>query len=496
MIITGQLILAIDQGTSATKAVLFDSRGNLVGRHNEAHRQIYPRPGWVEHDAEEIYEKTLLSISGILKDKNVSPDEIAAIAISNQRESVVVWDKTTGRPVYNAIVWQCGRAAQICEAIEQKGRADEIKDKTGLTLSPYFSAAKIAWILENVAGARKKAEHGGLAFGTIDAWLLFKLVGCHATDYSNAGRTQLFNIKTLDWDDGLFDIFGVPRSMAPSVMTSDAIFGKTTCGGIFKIPVPVTGVMGDSNAALFGQACFEKGMAKATMGTGSSVMMNIGDKCILSDSGIVTSIAWKIGENTEYAFEGNINYAGATIKWLTDGLKLIDNAKESGGIASSVPDNGGVYIVPAFSGLGPPYWDSKAKAIITGLTVGSGKAHVVRAAEESIAYQIRDIMLIMQSEASCLKELRVDGGPTKDDFLMQFIADILNVTVVRSRIEELSAAGAAYMAGLALGIWHTKEELSKLRAVERSFKCEMLPQTRSMLCESWGKAVAQARFQP
>lgn len=494
--ITKNYILSIDQGTSGTKAVLFDTGGCLIGRHNEAHRQIYPRSGWVEHDAKEIYEKTLCAVRGVLDDFSIRPDDIVAISISNQRETAVVWDRQTGQPVYNAIVWQCGRAKQICRDIMDKGGAEIVKQKTGLVLSPYFTAAKIAWILDNVEGVREKAMQGRLMCGTIDSWLLYKLTGGHMTDYSNACRTQLFNINTLSWDDELLDMFRIPRSMMPQVLPSDTIFGKTDCNGIFKTPVQVTGVLGDSHAALFGQTCFESGMVKATMGTGSSIMMNIGKKPIFSDSGLVTSIAWRIGDETDYVFEGNINYAGATIKWLADGLELIQSSKEAGVIAASVEDTKGVYIVPAFSGLGPPYWNSEAKAIICGLTGASKKAHIVRAAEESIAYQIRDILAVMQKEGSKLRELRVDGGPTRDNFLMQFMADILDVTVVRNQIEELSAIGAAYMAGLAVGIWHSKDELSKLRTVERSFESRMNDERRHILCSGWNNAVARTVYQP
>lgn len=491
-----QYILSIDQGTSGTKAVLFDRRGQLVGRHNEAHRQIYPRPGWVEHDADEIYTRVLAAVRGVLDDTGISPDTVAALAISNQRETVVAWDKTTGRPVCNAVVWQCKRGEALCADLKARGIADEVKRKTGLVLSPYFSAAKLAWILDHVDGAREKAEQGKLLCGNMDAWLIYKLAGVHVTDYSNASRTQLFNLNTLEWDDDLLDLFRIPRAVLPRVMPSDSIFGMTDCGGIFENPIPITGVMGDSHAALFGQACFERGMAKATLGTGSSVMMNIGEERVLSQNGLVTSIAWCMSGSVNYVFEGNINYAGATIKWLADGLGLIETAGEAATLAASVDGNGGVYFVPAFSGLGPPYWDSDAKAIITGLTGGSQKAHVLRAAEESIAYQIRDVLDVMERDAVPLRELRVDGGPTRDDFLMKFQADMLGVTVVRNQIEEISAAGAAYMAGISTGIWKDLEEVETLRSVERSFVSDMPEEQRRKLYGGWKEAVSRAVYRP
>jgi glycerol kinase len=495
VVMKSEYILAVDQSTSGTKGVLFNKAGKLVGRCNAMHRQYYPKPGWVEHDAEEIFDNTLKTIKGVITDTGISPDEVIALAISNQRETALVWDKITGRPVYHAVVWQCGRAREICQTLEQKGYGKMVKDKTGLVLSPYFSAAKLKWILDNVEGAREKADKGELLCGNMDAWLIWKLTGgkVHATDYSNASRTQLFNITDLDWDDELLEIFTIPRSMMPEIKSSDAIFGYTSCGGVLSKEIPITGVLGDSHAALFGQNCFEKGMAKTTYGTGSSIMMNIGDKNIRSKKGLVTSIAWGIDGKVEYVFEGNINFTGATIKWLVDDLQLISSSRESGEIASSISDNGGVYLVPAFTGLSAPYWDSNARAIITGMTMGTKKAHVVRAAEESIAYQIRDIIDIMVEEADInLKELRVDGGPTRDDFLMQFQADMLSCTVVRNKIEELSAAGAAYMAGMSVKLWADKEEISSLRKIDRVFQNTAKDEKCKQLYDGWKAAVNRA----
>lgn len=488
-------ILAMDQSTSGTKGVLFDPRGKLVGRHNEAHRQYYPRPGWVEHDAEEILHNTIRAVSGVLADTGVSPDDVIALAISNQRETALVWDKTTGRPLCHAVVWQCNRGDEICEQLKAKGYAEIIREKTGLVLSPYFSAAKIAWILEHVEGARQMAEQGKLLCGNMDAWLIWNLTGgkVHATDYSNASRTQLFNLSTLDWDDELLGFFKIPRSMLPKVESSNAIFGTTDCNGIFRDKIPITGVMGDSHAALFGQNCFERGMTKTTYGTGSSIMMNIGNRYIRSAKGLVTSLAWGMDGKVDYVFEGNINFTGATIKWLTEDIGLLENSKQSGILAASVPDSRGVYLVPAFTGLNAPYWDSEARAIICGISGGTKKAHLVRAAEESIAYQIRDILDIMVEEAHAdLKELRVDGGPTRDGFLMQFQADILSCAVIRNRIEELSAAGAAYMAGLTVGFWKDKKEISSLREIDKEFHSGMDIQMRDKLYYGWKSAVRRA----
>jgi len=485
-------ILAVDQGTSATKVILFSRKGQLVYRSNIVHKQYYPNPGWVEHDPEEIYENTLKAIHDIFYEVKIKGQQIMALAITNQRETVLIWDKQTGQPVYNAIVWQCKRGNSICNRLIKQGYEKIVKEKTGLVLSPYFSAAKIKWILDNVEEVRRKAEEGKLLFGTIDSWLVWKLTNkkAHITDYSNASRTQLFNIKELKWDKELLQIFTIPNTMLPDVRYSDEICGYTTIEGILKEAIPISGIMGDSHAALFGQNCFEKGMAKTTYGTGSSVMMNIGRNILQSNSGLVTSIAWGMDDYIEYVFEGNVNCTGATIEWLVEDLELIPNSKISGKIAASIDNNEGVYLVPAFVGLSAPYWDSDAKASIIGITRGTKKAHIVRAAEESIAYQIRDILDLMVKESGVkLKELRVDGGPTRDDFLMQLQTNILNVPVVRNKIEELSAIGSAFMAGLAVGFWNSKEEIKALRAPDMVFNCKMDNRERDKLYKGWKEAV-------
>ena len=485
-------ILSIDQSTSATKAIIFNEKGELLYRYNVEHAQYYPNPGWVEHDATEIYRNTIEAAKHVINDNGIDKECIVALSITNQRETTVVWNKNTGEPVCNAVVWQCQRGSEICRKLEEKGYGPIVKDKTGLVLSPYFSAAKAAWVLDNVEGARQKAEAGSLLFGTIDTWLIWKLTGgqYHVTDYSNASRTQLFNIKELKWDEELLKAFNIPMNMMPKVKYSDEIFGYTDMEGLFNKKIAISGIMGDSHAALFGQNCFVKGMAKATYGTGSSIMMNIGKKPMDSHKGLVTSLAWGMNGDVEYVFEGNINCTGATIKWLVDDLQLISSSKESGPIASSVDGNNGVYLVPAFVGLSAPYWDSEAKATITGITRGTKKAHIVRAAEESIAYQIKDILDLMVEESETeLKELRVDGGPTRDEFLMQFQADMLNVPVVRTKIEELSAIGSAYMAGLAVKLWKNKEEIESLRVTDKEFKCKMDSIERDELYKGWKEAV-------
>jgi glycerol kinase len=487
-----EYILAIDQGTSATKAILFSSTGRLVHRCNIVHGQFYPRPGWVEQDPEEIYTNTLRAIHNVLRESGVTQDNVAAIAISNQRETSVVWDRDTGMPVYNAIVWQCRRGHDICRRLENQGLGQLVQEKTGLVLSPYFSASKISWILDNVQGSRKRAEEGKLLCGNIDAWLIWKLTGgkIHATDYSNASRTQLFDINRLLWDEDLLEAFNIPGCMLPEVKSSNGLFGYTDKNEGFTREIPICGVMGDSHAALFGQSCVEKGMTKATYGTGSSIMMNIGTKPSFSRNGIVTSLAWGMDGIVNYVFEGNINCTGDTIRWLVEDLELITDPREAGKLASSVNGNGGVYLVPAFAGLSAPYWDSRARAAITGMTRDTKKAHVVRAAEESIAYQIKDIIDLMRDESGAdLKELLVDGGPTRDNFLMQFQADILEIPVARNRIEELSAIGSAYMAGLSMGIWSSIGEIKALRDSDTVFYSRMEHSERESLYKGWKDAV-------
>jgi glycerol kinase len=488
----GKYIISIDQGTSGTKALLFDARGRLIQRHNENHEQYYPQPGWVEHNASEIFEKTIAAIDAVVKEAKITPEDVAAVSISNQRETAVVWDKVTGEPIYNAVVWQCARAIEICDELIRAGYADMVREKTGLVLSPYFSASKIKWILDNVDGARKKAEEGRLAFGTIDSWLVYKFTKgkVHATDYSNASRTQLFNIKELRWDKELLSIFTIPESMAPELKSSNEIFGTMEVSCLSGYHIPVAGILGDSHAALFGQNCFELGMAKVTYGTGSSIMMNIGKSPYDSRNSLVTSIGWAMDGVVEYVAEGNINCSGATIKWMIDDLELLEDSKSTETLAASLESNDGVYLVPAFVGLGAPYWDSSATAMITGMTRGTKKAHIVRATLESMAYQVKDILDIMTAEASVtLKEIRVDGGPTRNKFLMQFQADILNTMVVVNQLEELSGIGAAYMAGLAVGLWKDKEEIKTLRIEDTAYVPVMSDENRKQLYKGWKEAV-------
>ena len=485
-------ILSVDQSTSATKAVFFDENANLIARSNKEHKQFYPQPGWVEHDPVEIYENTCHVMHDIINKAGILPGDVANLSITNQRETVVVWDKRNGKPVYNAIVWQCQRGVEICRQLEKDGHTDLVKSKTGLIIDPYFSASGIKWILDNVEGARQKAENGDLICGTVDSWLIFNLTNgkVHATDHSNACRTMLYNIFDLQWDRDILNLHQIPLSMMPEVKPSNAVFGHVECRKAFPEKIQISGVMGDSHAALFGQCCFEPGLGKATYGTGSSVMMNIGKKPLISPDGLVTSIGFSFNEDVDYVFEGNIHCTGDTIKWLVDNLQLIDNSKESEEIATSVPDNGGVYFVPAFVGLGAPYWNNEARALITGMDRGAGKAHVVRAALESIAYQINDVVARMVSGLPIhFQELRVDGGPTRNEFLMEFQSDILNGTVERADIEEISALGVALMGGMSSGIWKDFKEIEGLRKSDKTYRPQMKDEERDKLCEGWKAAV-------
>lgn len=485
-------ILAIDQSTSGTKAIVFDKRGKVVHRCTENHEQFYPQPDWVEHDPVEIYEKTKLAIKTVLAESNTDLSEIAAVAITNQRETVAVWDKTTGKPIYNAIVWQCQRGAAACKQLKEAGYEEMVEAKTGLLIDPYFSATGLKWIMENVDGAKEKAQAGELAFGTMDSWVIYNLTGgkVHATDHSNACRTMLYDIYQLQWDPQLLELMGLDSSMTPEVKFSDSIFGYTEVGDLFDREIPITGVMGDSHAALFGQNCYESGMAKATYGTGSSIMMNIGKAPRKSPKGLVTSIGWGCNESIDYVFEGNIHCTGDTINWLVKDLELIADAKESEAIATSVEDTNGVYLVPAFVGLGAPHWDNDARAAISGMARSTKKAHIVRAALESIAYQVKDLIDLMSKGSGVeLKDLRVDGGPTRNDFLMQFQSDMLNSTIVRTDVEEVSALGSALMAGLTVKVWADFDELSSLRKVDKAFGPDMRDDVRDKNYGGWLKAV-------
>lgn len=482
--------IAIDQSTSATKAMLFNEQGQIVARASEDHQQFYPQPGWVEHNAGEILENTYKVVKQLVRENVTDNDRIVSVAITNQRETVVVWDKRTGKPVYNAVVWQCNRGTQICEDLIAQGHEPMVTEKTGLIINPYFSASGIKWILDNVENARKDADAGHLISGTMDSWLIWNLTGgkVHATDYTNASRTLLFNIHTLNWDQELLELFTVPATMLPEVKPCDSIYGTTTFGGLIT-EVPVAGVLGDSHGALAGQMCFTPGMGKATYGTGSSIMINIGEKALPAPKGLVTSVAFSACGKTYFAFEGNIHCTGATIKWLQDDLKLIQSAAETEELATSVNSTDGVYFVPAFAGLGAPWWDNDAKALICGMNRGTGKAHIVRAALESIAYQVKDLMDLIQSSGVDLKELRVDGGPVKNNFLMQFQADMLRAEINRSPIQEASAFGAFLMSCFALKKWKSLTEAEKLRLTNDYISPSLKPEQIEQLHSGWKKAV-------
>jgi glycerol kinase len=490
-------ILAIDQSTSSTKVILFDQIGLLRHRVSIPHQQFYPQPGFVEHNPMEIFGNTLSGIKQLLAETSIEVSSIASIAITNQRETSLIWDKTTGRPVHNAAVWQCQRGSDFCTKLRTEGYSETIRKKTGLIIDPYFSASKLRWIIKNVPEAERKAKNGDLLLGTMDSWLLWKLTGgkVHATDYSNACRTMLFNIHKLDWDTELIDLFGLHESMFPKVRFSDEIFGYTDPSAVFGLELPIAGLIGDSHAALFGQNCFEQGMAKATYGTGSSIMMNIGKKLLVAPKGLVTSIGYGLNGEIDYVFEGNIHCTGDTINWLKNELQLINNASETEELANSVNSTNGVYLVPAFVGLGAPYWDNSARASLTGMNRDSNKAHIVRAALESISYQVKDLIDLMIKENGIeLNELRVDGGPTRNNFLMQFQSNILEREVVRSTIEEVSALGATFMAGLATGFWKDLEEIKSLYRSDKTFKPEMKSEEIENLYNGWQKAVERTRL--
>lgn len=485
-------IIAIDQSTSATKAMLFNEHCELLHRINIVHRQIYPRTGWVEHDAEEIYQNMLKAVSYVLELDEERDSSIYSLAITNQRETVVVWDRHTGIPVYNAVVWQCMRGASICRELRESNYNGLVHERTGLLIDPYFSASGVKWILDNVDGARSKAENGDLLMGTIDTWLIWKLTGgkIHATDYTNASRTLLFNIHTLCWDDDMLKLFSIPVSMMPHPLPCDSVFGETTFEGLFSEPVQIAGVLGDSHGALMGQMCFEAGLGKATYGTGSSVMMNIGEKALEAPVGLVTSVGFSALGKTFYAFEGNIHCTGATIKWLVEQMHLIDSPTQIEEFAASVNDTGGVYFVPAFAGLGAPWWRPDVKAAVLGMTLGTTKAHLLRAALESIAYQVKDLADMMSQGAGIsLKELRVDGGPTKNNLLMQFQADMLQAPICCSDVEEASALGAVLMNGLARGVWSSFTDLLSLRKEQKLRLPQMDKNQIGSLYTGWQLAV-------
>ncbi|OQP62807.1 glycerol kinase [Niastella vici] len=487
-----QYILSFDQGTTSSRAIIFDHAGSIISIAQKEFTQLYPQPGWVEHDASEIWATQLAVAVEAVSKAGLKATDIAAIGITNQRETTVVWDKETGLPVHNAIVWQDRRTATFCDQLKVKS-GKLIQEKTGLIVDAYFSATKIRWILDNVAGARKKAEEGKLAFGTIDTWLVWKLTGgkVHATDITNASRTMLFNIHTCSWDEELLKILEVPAAMLPQVRSSSEVFGQTDAQ-ILAAQIPIAGIAGDQQAALFGQMCTEPGMVKNTYGTGCFMLMNIGDKPILSKNNLVTTIAWQIDGKVQYALEGSIFIGGAVVQWLRDGLGIIKHSAEVEALAKEVTDNGGVYLVPAFAGLGAPYWDQHARGTIVGLTRGSTSAHIARAALESIALQTMDVLTAMQADAgSPIKELRVDGGATANDLLLQIQANVLQATVIRPDITETTAIGAAYLAGLAVGFWKNIDEIKKQWKLNKSFTPD--GSNAGELTKGWQKAIRAAR---
>jgi glycerol kinase len=483
-----KFIVALDQGTTSSRAVLFDEKGSIKGIAQQEFRQIFPQSGWVEHDPLEILNTQLGTLHKLIKEQKVDISTVAALGITNQRETTIVWDRETGDPVYNAIVWQDKRTAPICEALKAKGLEDYVRHNTGLVIDSYFSATKVKWILDNVQGARDKAIKGQLAFGTVDTWLIYNMTGrkVHVTDYTNASRTMLYNIRELKWDKKLLQELDIPESMLPEVKPSAANFGDFT---IENKKIPITGVAGDQQAALFGQACFHPGMAKNTYGTGCFMLMNTGDKIQLSKNGLVTTIAWGLDNKVEYALEGSVFIAGAAVQWLRDSLHLIDQSKDSEYFATKALGSNDVYVVPAFAGLGAPYWDMYARGAIFGLTRDTGKDHIIKATLESLAYQTKDILNAMQEDAGlALKSLKVDGGACANNILMQFQADILGAEVERPEVIESTAMGAAYLAAIQIGLWK-KEDIVRNRKIQKCFKPEMDSATRDKLYRGWMKAV-------
>lgn len=493
-------IIALDQGTTSSRAVIFDRDMNIVSKSQREFTQIYPEPGWVEHNPMEIWATQRSVLTEVIAQSGISLRDVAGIGITNQRETTIVWDRNTGEPVYNAIVWQCRRTAEICEDLKKKGLEEYIRNNTGLIIDAYFSATKVKWILDNVEGAREKAERGELLFGTVDTWLVWKLTAgkVHVTDYTNASRTMLYNIRKLEWDKRLLKELEIPESMMPEVCNSSEIYGYTkmgvTMGEEEGTSVPIGGIAGDQQAALFGQACFSKGDMKNTYGTGCFMLMNTGNKLIQSNNGLLSTIAVGIDGNIEYALEGSIFIGGAVIQWLRDEMKFFSDAADTEYFAGKVKDNGGVYLVPAFTGLGSPYWDMYARGIITGLTRGTGRNHIIRAALESIAYQSRDLIEAMKEDAGVdIISLKVDGGAAANNFLMQFQADILEKDVMRPEIIETTALGAAYLAGLSTGFWKNREEIKENWKLERKFESSMDEEKREMYYEGWKNAVKKAR---
>ena len=484
-------IISLDQGTTSSRCIIFARGGKIVSSSQKEFTQYYPHKGWVEHDAAEILETQLFTAKDALKKADISPKDIAAIGITNQRETVIVWDKATGKPICPAIVWQCRRTAELCDSLKGKGLTEHIRQKTGLVIDAYFSATKLAWILDNIDGARERAKRGEILFGTVDTWLIWNLTGgkVHATDFSNASRTMLFNINTLEWDDELLSLFDIPRSMLPEVLPSSGIFGYTD---IFGECIPIAGVAGDQQAALFGQCCFEMGDAKNTYGTGGFMLMNTKGRPVYSENGLVTTIAWGLDGRVDYALEGSTFVCGAAIQWLRDGLGLIESAAQSETLAREVPDNGGVYVVPAFVGLGAPYWDAYARGAIMGITRGTTKSHIVRATLESMAYQTADLLETMKKDANAeISSLKVDGGASANDLLLDIQADILNIPTVRPTCIETTALGAANLAALAVGFYGSLDEIKKNWIEDKRFLPSMDADRRARRLEMWHKAVGR-----
>ena len=486
-------VIALDQGTTSSRAIVFDRQQNIVEIAQKEFTQLYPKAGYVEHDPMEIYASQYGVLTEVLARGNIDPAEVAAIGITNQRETTILWDRKTGRPVYNAIVWQCRRTADICEELKKQGLEEYIRENTGLLIDAYFSGTKIKWILDHVEGLRERAERGEILFGTVDTWLIWKLTGgeVHVTDYTNASRTMIYNIKTLDWDDTILKALDIPRCMLPQVCNSSEVYGTVNIGGV---NIPIAGIAGDQQAALFGQTCFQKGEAKNTYGTGCFLLMNTGEEMYLSQNGLLTTIAIGLGGKVQYALEGSVFVGGAVIQWLRDELRFLGDAKDSEYFATQVEDNGGVYLVPAFTGLGAPHWDMYARGAIFGLTRGAGRNHIIRAALEAIAYQTKDVLDAMVADTGIdLRELKVDGGASANNFLMQFQADILGRSIRRPMIRETTALGAAYLAGLAVGFWKDLGDIKNQWTLDKIYSPQMEGTQREKLLKGWKKAVSRAK---
>jgi glycerol kinase len=488
-----QFILALDQGTTSSRAILFDRQGQVFAMAQQEFPQHFPQPGWVEHDAQDIWNSQLACARQVLRDAGVSSDQVAGIGIANQRETTLLWDRATGEPIGRAIVWQDRRTAEACDRLRAEGQAELIQSRTGLELDAYFSATKLQWLLDQVPGARARAERGELAFGTVDSWLVYKLCGRHATDASNASRTMLFNIHTLRWDEDLLDPFGIPAAVLPEVVSNSGELGQAD-EQWFGRRIPIAGIAGDQQAATFGQACHAKGMVKNTYGTGCFMLMHAGDRPAVSHNRLLSTVGWTIDGRTDYLLEGSVFMGGATVQWLRDGLGIIRHSSDVEALASSVPDSGGVMLVPAFVGLGAPHWDPYARGTIVGMTRGTTAAHIARAAVEAIAYQSAELLAAMQKDASCpVAEVRADGGAARNDLLMQFQADLLGVPVIRPRVTETTALGAACLAGLALGFWSSREEIAAQWQAERRFEPGMSAGRRAELMARWARAVGHAK---